>query len=179
MKFSVVGNIPRTMSLLQELNSSAEHSLVIGAISDRLGNAVQTAQISMRLAAAAEDAILDSAVDAVIVAVDDTEESLRLCRAATQAEKHVVIVPPLECSPAFSFELHLILDESRFAIVPLTGRFELSDLPASEKQLQIIREGILQIAAEMPVDDSSIESRTVCVLQGLDVLAASGLNTLR
>lgn len=174
MKFSVVGNIPRTMRLLEELVGSAEHSLVVGAISDRLNLAVRTAQISMRLAATAEDAILDSSVEAVIVAVDDTEESLRLCRAATQAEKHVVIIPPLECSPAYSFELHLILDESRHAIVPWTGRFQLSDLPASEKQLPILRDGILQIAAEMSVDNSTVESRTVSVLQGLDILSATG-----
>ena len=174
MKFSVVGDNPQTMSLLQELAGSVEHSLVVGAISDRLARAVEKAQISMRLAATPEDAFLDSAVEAVIIGVDDTEESLRLCRASTQAEKHVVIVPPLECSPAFSFELHLILDESRNAIVPWTGRFQLTDLPANEKQLPLNRNGILQIAAELSVDDSTAESRTIRILQGLDILSASG-----
>jgi hypothetical protein len=130
----------------------------------------------MRLVSTPEDAMLDSAVDAVIIAVDDIEESLRLCRAATQAEKHVVIIPPLECSPAFSFELHLILDESRHAIVPLTGRFQLADLPAIEKCLPIDRSGILQIAAEIPIEISTPESRTITILQGLDILSASGFD---
>ena len=174
MKFSVVGDNPQTISLLQELAGSAEHSLVVGAISDRLARAVEKAQISMRLAATPEDALLDSAVEAVIIGVDDTEESLRLCRAATQAEKHVVIVPPLECSPAFSFELHLILDESRHAIVPWTGRFQLTDLPANEQQLPLERSGILQIAAESLIDDSTVETRTIRILQGLDIVSASG-----
>ena len=142
MKFGVIGNNPLTMSLLLEIAGSDEHSLNVGAISDRLVQSFAAAQISMRLVSTPEDAMLDSAVDAVIIAVDDIEESLRLCRAATQAEKHVVIIPPLECSPAFSFELHLILDESRHCIVPLTGRFQLADLPVIEKCLQLARETI-------------------------------------
>lgn len=174
MKFGVIGNNPLTMSLLLELAGSEEHSLVVGAISDRLAQSVAAAQISMRLVPTPEDAVLDSAVGAVIIAVDDVEESLRLCRAATQAEKHVVIIPPLECSPAFSFELHLILDESRQSIVPLTGRFRLVDLPAIEKCLPMDRNGILQLAAEMPIEDSSPELRTMMILQGLDILSASG-----
>jgi hypothetical protein len=174
MKFGVIGNNPLTMSLLQELAGSREHSLVVGAISDRLAQSVAAAQFPIRLVSTREDAMLDSAVDAVIIAVDDVEESLRLCRAATQADKNVVIIPPLACSPAFSFELHLILDESRHSIVPLTGRFQLVELPVMEKCLPIDRSGILQIAAEIPIENSSPESRTITILQGLDLLSASG-----
>ena len=174
MKFSVVGDNPQTMSLLQELAGSDEHSLVVGAISDRLARAVEKAQISMRLAATPEDALLDSEVEAVIIGVDDTEESLRLCRAATQAEKHVVVIPPLASSPAFSFELHLILDESRHTIVPWTGRFQLADMPANAMHLPLSRSGILQIAGELLVDDSTPESRTIRIQQGLDIVSASG-----
>ena len=174
MKFGVIGNNPLAMRLLLELAGSVEHSLVVGAITDRLARSVAAAQISMRLVSTPEDALLDSAVDAVIIAVDDIDESLRLCRAATQAEKHVVIIPPLECSPAFSFELHLILDESRHSIVPMTGRFQLAELPAMEKCLPMDRSGVLQIAAETPIENSSLESRTITILQGLDILSASG-----
>ena len=174
MKFGVIGNNPLGLSLLLELQRSAEHSLVVGAVSDRLAQAVGTAQISMRLAAAPEDALLDSQTEAVIIAVDDTEETLRLCRAATQSDKHVVISPPVECSPAFSFELHLILDESRSAVVPWTGRFQLQDLPDVARCLPIDRNGILQLSAEMSVEDSSLPTRTNVVLQGLDILSASG-----
>ena len=49
MKFGVIGNNPLTMSLLLELAGSDEHSLVVGAISDRLAQSVAAAQISMRL----------------------------------------------------------------------------------------------------------------------------------
>ena len=174
MKFSVIGNDPRAIRLLQELASSDKHSVIVGAVSDRLAETVSAAQISMRLVASPEDAFLDSAINAVIIAVDDTEESLRLCRAATQAEKHVVVIPPLECSPAYSFELHLILDESRYAIVPGIGRFQLPDLPVAKLCLPIDQQGVLQVAAEIAVENSSVESRGLAIQQGLDILSASG-----
>lgn len=174
MKFSVIGNDPRAIRLLRELAGSDHHSVIVGAVSNRLSETVSAAQISMRLVASPEDAFLDPSVDAVIIAFDDTEESLRYCRAATQADKHVFVIPPLECSPAYSFELHLILDESRYSIVPGIGRFQLPDLPVAQLCLPINQQGVLQVAAEMTVEDSSVESRAIAIQQGLDILSASG-----
>ena len=70
-----------------------------------------------------EDAFVTSGIDSVIVAESRAEESIRLARHASQAEYHVVVVPPRDVSTAFSYELHLLLDDSRRGIVVLTGHW--------------------------------------------------------
>ena len=102
MKFSVIGDSNRAIGLLLELAGSTQHALVCGAISGPLAVAVTERQLPMRLVAAAEDAFLDGSVEAVIVAFEDPEEILRLSRSASQSEKHVIVVPPVNCSPALS-----------------------------------------------------------------------------
>jgi len=177
MKFSVIGTSGSAFGLLQEIAASSEHSLAPSAIAGSLAEAVTAAQLPLRLASSAEDAILEPAVDAVIVADEDLEEILRLTRAATQGGKHVVIFPPAMCSPAFSFELHLILDESQQSIIPITGRTTLSELGAQQQSLNLSRREIQQISLELPItaaagrDQALLRNR---VVQGIDVLASSG-----
>ena len=176
MKFSVIGDSNCAIGLLLELAGSTQHALVCGAISGPLAVAVAERQLPMRLVAAAEDAFLDGSVETVIVALEDPEEILRLSRSASQSEKHVIVVPPVNCSPALSFELHLILDESRHAIIPLIGRFFLSDLHVDQHVLSLERDGILQLTSELTVEALDLESRPRQILKGLDVLAASGFD---
>jgi len=59
----------------------------------------------------------------VLVAAVDVDSSTALVRQASQAGRHVVVIPPGNVSTAFSFELHLLLDESEKGIVPLSGRW--------------------------------------------------------
>ncbi len=179
MKFSVIGTSGSAFGLLREIAASSEHFLVTGAISGALADAVTAAQLPLRLASSPEDAILEPSADAVIVAHEDLEEILRLTRAASQAGRHVIIFPPATCSPAFSFELHLILDESQQSIIPMIGRTTLPDLAARQQSLHLNRNEIQQIALELPWTSATVtgfdkELLRQRIVQGIDVLASSG-----
>jgi hypothetical protein len=174
MKFSVIGTSTAAITFLQEVSGSPEHELVTGAIAGPLAEAVISRQLPVRMAGSSEDAILDHDVETVIVAVADLEEILRVARAATQGGKNVVLFFPADCSPAFSFELHLILDESPYAIIPVTGRAQLQQLDFKEPQLSLNGIDVQQISLEVLASRSDKKNFRQKILQGLDVLAASG-----
>ncbi len=174
MKFSVVGNSKAAAGLLREIATSSRHALMPCAVSGALADAAVSARLPLRLASSAEEAILDPAVEVVVIANDDLEEALRVARAASQADKHVVVVPPVSCSPAFSFELHLILDESKYSIVPWIGRFACLDLPVEQLHFAMDPGSVLQLSLEISVEDSKPETLRSSVQRGLDSLSASG-----
>jgi len=174
MKFCVIGTNRAAISLLSELAGSTEFSLSACAVDGALLDAVANSGISLRLASSPEEAMLEPGVDVVVVALDDPEEILRLCRAASQAERHVVVIPPDSVSPAFSFELHLIFDESPRCIIPLTGRFRLAELNPESRELSLDPSQTLQLALELPASDALQATIRSAVQQGLDVLSASG-----
>lgn len=174
MKFCVIGTNKAAAGLLRELAGSAEHSLSACAIDGPLLAAAAAAGIPLRLAATPEESLLESGVTVAVLATEDSEETLRVARAATQADRHVVVILPELCSPAFSFELHLVLDESQSAIIPLTGRFALTDLPREDLELALDPRQSLQLAIELPVEESSPATIRRRVQQGLDILSASG-----
>ena len=174
MKFCVIGTNKAAFSLLRELAGSSQHSLSACAIDGGLFDSAAAAEISVRLASSAEEALLETGVDVVVLATVDPEETLRLSRAASQADRHIVVIPPDSCSPAFSFELHLVLDESRYSIIPLTGRYSLVALPAAELSFSLDARQTLQLAAELSVADFSRDTIRSRVQQGLDILSASG-----
>lgn len=190
MKFTVVGTNAAAIELLRELADSLEHSLTACAVSGALADVVAKSQIPLRLVSIAEESLFAADVDVVVLAMDDPEETLRLARASSQADKHVVVIPPPGCSPAFSFELHLILDESRCSVIPMTGRFGLPALPVDRHELGVVASQIQQLALVLPLtwptahrvnripSDSAlpmIPCLPSTVEYGLDVLAASGL----
>lgn len=174
MKFSVIGTSTDAATLLQEVSSSSEHALVTGAVSGPLADTIIALQLPLRMAGSSEDAILDQSVDTVILAIEDLEEILRIARAATQAGKNVVLFAPADCSPAFSFELHLILDESPQAIIAVTGRSLLLELHPEELELKLNRSDIQQISLELPMARSNKKDVRQRIVQGLDLLSASG-----
>lgn len=173
MKFSVIGDNPAAMPLLRLLAGSGSSLAACHVLADLSAHAVE-AQIPLRLASSAEDAFLASDVDAVILALSDPDELLRLARSASQADRVVVVVPPPNCVPAFSFELHLILDESQKAIVPIIGRWDLESLPADKSHLALNAAESLQLSMELCVDSTNPTDLRASVCRGLDLLAASG-----
>jgi hypothetical protein len=173
MKFSVIGNNAAAFGLLQELVSSQQHSLSRCAISGGLAESVAAAALPVQLAANPEEAMLEPSVNAVVVALDDPEEVLRISRAASQAERHVVVFPPLNCSPAFSFELHLVLDESKHSIVPVIGRLSLKERAADAHALTFSASDVQQIILELPVANAA-NTMAQQTLRGLDLLSACG-----
>ena len=174
MKFAIVGNNATAFDVLLEIVRSAEHQLLRCAVSGELARAIGRDSVPVLLAASPEEALLAGDVDAVIVAIDDLDESLRIVRAATQADRHVFVIPPALCSPAYSFELHLILDESQSGITPLLPRMAISDIPQSGVDLGLDDQTTRQLSTDLFLTTDRPEDLNAAVYQGLDYLSASG-----
>lgn len=132
MKISVLGHDVGALQIIEEIHHSVEHQLSACWLEGPLADEVSRRAILVRRESSAENAMLANDVDVVLIALDDTEEIMRLCRAAVQADRHVMLTIPAEASTAFSFELHLIHDESARCIIPLSGRLRLRQGEQSE-----------------------------------------------
>jgi hypothetical protein len=174
MRFCVVGDLPEASELLRAVYDSAEHSLSACAVAGELQQWLISSQTGIRLVPTSEEAILSADVDTVIVAVRDSDDSLRCVRTATQAEKHVVVVPPPGGSPAYSFELHLILDESTTAVIPLIHRLALNRLDLEKANLALDAQTTQQLTTDIDVTDTSAAGIRKAIRTGLDLLHASG-----
>ena len=174
MRFAIAGNDATAFDVLRELAGSSAHSLVRCALSGELAAAVSQASIPVFLAATVEDALLAGDVDIVIVAIDDLDESLRIVRAASQADRHVIVIPPALCSPAYSFELHLILDESQCGIMPLLPRTAITELPLAAVDLGLDELTTRQLSLELSLTATSPLELRATVIRGLDYLSAAG-----
>ena len=174
MKFAIAGNNPTAIDVLRELAGSSEHVLSRCALSGELAAAVSGSGIPVLLAATVEDALLAGDVDVVVVAIDDLDESLRIVRAAVQADRHVVVIPPAFCSPAYSFELHLILDECQRGILPLLPRTALTEIPLSAADLRLEVQATRQLSVDVPLHNSTKSALRSALICGLDYLSASG-----
>ncbi len=128
MRFSVVGQLRAALPLLQQVHESADHQLGTCHLTGALAEAAAGLMIPFRLESEAENAFLDNDIDVVVLAAAAAEQTLQWARSASQADRHVVVFAPHDASPAFGFELHQLLDESRRSIVPVLGRMRLSDL---------------------------------------------------
>ncbi|MCA9036571.1 MAG: hypothetical protein KDA91_15655 [Planctomycetaceae bacterium] len=175
MQFSVVGDQPSVVPLIQLIHDSAVHGLNHCYASGQLANELATAGIPIQVQSTPEDAFLASGVDVVVIAMDDCERILNLTRSAVQADRHVVVFIPESATTAFSFELHLILDESTHSIVPLTGRMQLKELGSETHQLFQTPEPWLQIAIDTHIRMNDALALRQRQIQMLDIPAALGL----
>lgn len=175
MKFAIIGSNPAAFDLVQELLQDRTQTVSAAVLSDELLQRVSGAGLPVRTVAQPEDLLTGSGVDVLVLAVTDPDEILRLARAACQADQHVVVIPPaLTSSPALSFELHLVFDESQTAIIPCLGRWHLQDLAFTSNSLNLSPSDVVQLRLEMELastDEASLRDGVRC---GLDVLAASG-----
>ena len=140
MRFVLIGESAEAVFLAEAIDASNEHELVGCCVGGELARELASRRISFPLVASAEEAITIAKAEAVVVAELDVDRSVHLVRQASQADLHVVVISPDSVSTAFSYEVHLLLDESRFGIVPLSGRWYLNPvrggvqgvLPAAE-----------------------------------------------
>ncbi|MCH2210788.1 MAG: DUF2798 domain-containing protein [Fuerstiella sp.] len=122
MRFSLTGDQSDAALLIQSIVTSADHSLEHVHLHGPLAAELQTKlPVDTRRAASPEEVFVGTAADTVIVAHSQADESVRLARHASQAEHHVIVIPPGDLSTAYSYELHLVLDESHCGIIVLTG----------------------------------------------------------
>ncbi|MEQ9408588.1 MAG: hypothetical protein RIK87_12710 [Fuerstiella sp.] len=171
MRFSVIGDFAEAVLLAEAIHASGDHRLVSCFVEGELAAALAKSKIPFPLVSSAEDAMLDPAVDVVVVAVRDVDESIGLVRRASQEERHVVAIPPDAVSTAYSFELHLLLDETRSGVLPLTGRwYTESSVEAALRALPAVRQLKLSLTL---ATDSAVQRRRQ--LHAIDAICSSGL----
>ena len=127
MRFSLIGDLEEAALLVDGIVRLPDCSLgavwMHGNLEARLGQHFPPDAV---LVASPEEALIAPQTDAVIVAESDPDRSMQACRQACQADRHIVAVPAHGISTAWSYELHLLLDESRCGILVLSGRQYLS-----------------------------------------------------
>ena len=85
-----------------------------------------------------------------------------------------IVVPPDDVSAAFSFELHLLLDESRAGIIPLTGRWYLTPRQSLETAGdRNLDPEVQQLTLGLPLSEDK-EALNRAQLNGIDAMAGCG-----
>ncbi len=168
MKFALTGDQASAALIARAIAQASDHVLVSycisGSLEERLCDNGLSAATRVE---SAESVLIGSDTDAIIVAESDVDESIRLARQASQAGYHVVVIPPRSPSPAFGYELHLLLDESRYGIIVLSGSQYLDES-------QQVPDGAADCQPGLPAmaDDSDHQATLV---DGIDICRSFGL----
>lgn len=168
MRFAVIGDAVEAIFLVEAIHASADHQLASCCVTGPLAAAFAERSIPLNLVGNDEEAILDPEAATVIVAYSDTETSIAMSRQVSQADRHVLAIPPDDASTAFSYELHLLLDESRYGIVPVCGRWYVAPADGS----LVNRDAIRQLAADAQLDADSTQS--IADLRVIDAMGGFG-----
>lgn len=172
MRFAIIGDHPEAAFLAESVHRSAQHQLVDCCVDGDLAVAMTNRGIPFTLAPSHDDAILNSNVDVVVVAIRDVDSSVAMVRRASQEDVHVVAVPPDDVSTAYSFELNVLLDEGKVGIVVLTGRWYA--VPGRESLAPADVERLQQIRMTLPMaDEAKLQWRRQ--LHAIDAVCGSGL----
>ncbi len=175
MRFAIIGQSAEAVVLADSIRATSAHQLGPCCVAGSLAAAMTARGIAFSLVASPEEAIIEPGVDVVVVAEADVDTSIFLARHASQADRHVLVIPPDEVSTAYSFELHLLLDESNFGIVPLTGRWYVEFDQTSAAKIQ---ENVQQLSLDLPLTDNSADLRRR-QLRGVDALCGCGYEYTR
>ena len=179
MKISVIGDQAAALPLMRQIYASDQHELGACWLHGTLANLAANAGIPIELESAPENAFLASDVTVAVLALNDCEQILSLARSASQSDRHVVVFVPPTASTAFSFELHLLLDESAGSIIPVTGRMNLPDLPFDSHVLNTdgasLPDSMLQLAIETNIRTDDPTSLRASTIRLLDIPGSLGL----
>lgn len=168
MRFAVIGDAVEAIFLVEAIHASADHQLASCCVTGPLAAAFAERSIPLNLVGNDEEAILDPEAATVIVAYSDTETSIAMSRQVSQADRHVLAIPPDDASTAFSYELHLLLDESHYGIVPVCGRWYVAPCDAATVERGAIR----QLAAEAGLNADAAQS--MADLRVIDAMGGFG-----
>ena len=169
MQFAVIGDSAEAVFLLRMIDASAAHSLTMCCVDQSLAATMAACGLTFDLVESPEEAIVGSQTDAVVVACSDVDESIANCRQASQTGRHVVVIPPHGVSTAFSYELHLLLDESEHGIVPFFGRWYVDDAVSGNLPTTDVR----QLSLHAPMIHNERDLRRA-QLHAVDVLSGCG-----
>ena len=175
MRFAIIGQSAEAVVLVDSVRAATVHQIGPCCVAGSLAAAMTDRRIAFSLVGSPEEAIVDVGVDVVVVAEADVDISTSLARQASQADCHVIVIPPDDVSTAYSFELHLLLDESQFGIIPLTGHWYVEPGAAEGCQLG---ENIQQLSMELPLTDDAAELQR-WQLRAVDALCGCGFEYTR
>lgn len=169
MKFGLVGDLEEAVLLARVLSEREGDSIVGSHVSAALAERLVTAGVTAPAFPSNDELILYSEVEAVIVAASDCDESIRLVRRATQEDRHVVALVPNGVSTAYSYELHLLLDEGLVGIVVLSGRWYAPLAPRLAELDQAAR----RLKCELPLlADKDLQRRNQ--IHAIDAMCGAG-----
>lgn len=171
MRFALIGESAEAAFIAESIQTASDHQLVSCCVSGTLAEELIRRGISFSLVSSPEEAIIDADTDTVVVAISDVDRATALVRQASQADRHVVVIPPDSVSTAFSYELHLLLDESRWEIVPLTGRWYLN--PESPVSAFPPRDSIRLFTMDCELSADPTQQQRA-QLRGIDALCGCG-----
>lgn len=169
MQVTVVGNLGEAFLLIDSLRESVYHSLGVCCVEAELLHQMQQAAVPFTTAATAEDAIAAARNGLLIVAEADAEQSVQVIRRATQEECPVLALPPLDVSTAWSYEVHLLLDEAAVGVIPVTGRWFVD--PAL-RQMELSNVQQLTLSLALPADPQQQRRHQ---LHAIDLMVGTGL----
>lgn len=169
MRFSVVGNLSDAVLLLSAIEASADDGIACACATESLAHEITARSIHAPIVNSTEEAIQVRNVDTVIVATRCVEDSINLVRRASQEDLHVVVFLPDEVSTAYSYELHLLLDESKRGIIVVSGRWfcDYSVLPATTTS------SIRKLELSLPIAESK-DCQRMHQLHAIDAMCGAG-----
>lgn len=170
MRFAVVGDLSETISIVEAIQQSRSHTIASVYAESALRDEIAAGNLTVQVVASVEEAVVDQSADSVVVGFADSDASIRAARQASQNGLHVVAIPPLDVSPAYSFELHLLLDESELGIIPLLGRWYVDD---PQHHMTAAKEA-QQIHMEYPLPQLDAATLKRAMLHGVDALSSWG-----
>ncbi len=175
MRFAIIGQSAEAVVLAESICAAKGKSIGACCVEGSLAAAMTERGIVYSQVGSPEEAMIGAGVEVVVVAEADVDLSMSRVRQASQADCHVIVIPPDEVSTAYSFELHLLLDESQFGIIPLTGRWCVRSDAMSGHELG---ENIQQLSIELPLTEDAAELQR-WQLRAVDALCGCGFQYTR
>src|SRR3954453_19479848 len=114
MRFALLGNHPDGLAMAGALVASGRHQLLYHA---EAGPPEGRWTADVKRAHDLEEILADPAVDMVLVASGPANRAAHL-RRAMQSERHVVCVHPADHTPEVAYEVGMIQQDTRQAVVP-------------------------------------------------------------
>lgn len=164
MQFALLGDMPESVWLTDGLLQCDTHSLTHCCVSPELAAQLSTSGHSYVLSDTEADTFLAEDAGIVIVAWSDVERSIESCRRVSQEGKPLLVFLPEGVSTAFSYELHLLLDEAIAGVVAVSGRW-FCDVPDQVPATQ------LRISLRQPTEDARFRRLQI---HAIDLMTAAG-----
>jgi hypothetical protein len=175
MQVSIVGQLKQALPFVKEVLAAEGDVTCNGFVRGPLQDVIRREQLHLPAVESAETACVGDDHSLVAVAESSADESIRLARIAIQSGRHVFMFQPEDVSPAWGFELQLLLDESTTVIIPVCGRFRREALQNSGAGAIVPEADYRQIHLDLAVPSPTENHLEWTQRQALDIVASVGI----